>query len=126
MSMKITGMNEIKNRLKTLGEKGEQVANKALKVGAEILKSEIEKEIRTKKLISDYDKKHLVDYIIISKIVDGEIEVGPAHSFFYALFLEFGTVRQKATPFMEPAFLRVKDKIQVEMRKVIRRELGLS
>jgi len=119
-------MNEIKNRLKTLGEKGEQVANKALKVGAEILKSEIEKEIRTKKLISDYDKKHLVDYIIISKIVDGEIEVGPAHSFFYALFLEFGTVRQKATPFMEPAFLRVKDKIQVEMRKVIRRELGLS
>lgn len=126
MSMHMTGMKELMKHLKTLGEKGERITNEALEVGSKILRDEIEKEVRTKGLISKYNKKHLVDYIIISKIVDGVIDVGPAKDFFYAMFLEFGTKKQPATPFIEPAFLRVKDKVEREMKKVIRRELGLS
>lgn len=120
------GANVVMNHLKMLGAKANEAVEKAVFAGAEIVRDEIEKEARIKNLISPYDKKHMVDYIIISKVVDGTIDIGPASTFFYARFLELGTVHQKAQPFIEPAFLRVKSQVEREIQKVIRKELGLS
>ncbi len=125
MGMKLDGAEVLINHLNRMGKKADKAIEKALLAGGEIIRAEIENEARIKNLISDADKKHMVDYIILSEIVNGEISVGPAKSFFYARFLELGTSHQKATPFIEPAYLRVKDKAQKAINDVIRRELGL-
>lgn len=123
--MKLDGVNVLINHMNQIGKKMDHVVDKALLAGGEIIRAEIEREARTRKLVSDADKKHMVDYIILSEIVNGEISIGPAKSFFYARFLELGTSRQKATPFIEPAYLRVKDKAQKAINDVLKKELRL-
>jgi len=121
MSMDVNGMQELMNRLKTMGTIGERIEEKALKAGAEILQREMERRAPR----STFNKRHLAESIILSEVVKGNIDVGPHKDFFYTRFLEYGTVNMDAQPFIEPAFLAVRNRIKQVMADVIRRELSL-
>jgi len=121
MPVKSTGLAEFQAKLKKLAsiEKNEAVAEKALRKGAEILRAEIERRAPR----SAYKGKHLADHVIISNIVNGKIKVGFHKDFFYARFLEWGTSKMPAQPFIEPAFNAVKNKVIAAMVEVYREEL---
>lgn len=117
MSFEVEGMRQLKERLRRLESIGDRIGEKALIAGAEILQAEMER--RSPKRTGALSK-----HIIISEVVKGNIDVGPeVKDYFYARFLEFGTKFMTAQPFIEPAFLAVKGKVQRAMADVIRKEL---
>ncbi|MGI8380422.1 HK97-gp10 family putative phage morphogenesis protein [Priestia megaterium] len=122
MPVKSTGLAEFQAKLKKLAsiEKNEAIAEKSLRKGAEILRAEIERRVPR----STYKGKHLADHVIVSKVVNGKIKVGFHKDFFYARFLEWGTSKMPAQPFIEPAFNAVKNKIIAAMVEVYREELA--
>ncbi|MEC0664484.1 HK97 gp10 family phage protein [Priestia flexa] len=118
MSMNMVGMKNLMNELKKLETLGDRIAEKALQAGAKILQREIIK--RTPERTGN-----LAENIIVSKVVQGYIDIGPDFkNAFYARFLEYGTSTMDAQPFIEPAFLAVKDEVQAVMAQVIRQELS--
>ncbi|MGM7682655.1 HK97-gp10 family putative phage morphogenesis protein [Cytobacillus sp. Hm23] len=121
MGFEVKGMNELLKKLRNIGEKGQPIAEEALKAGAEILQQKM-KELAPR---STLNKKHLADNIIISAIKDGKLEIGPHKDFFYAHFLEFGTSTISPQPFAQKAFELCKGQIQQKMADVIRSGLGL-
>lgn len=127
--VKLEGMDELLKQLNELGNKAGRVEGQALKEGAEI----IQKAASQKAPRSDRNKEHLADNIKISKVKTKNgvkyIEVGPQRGdndkFFYGKFIEFGTSKQPARPFMYPAMMENKDEVVNKMKDVIRRALGL-
>jgi HK97 gp10 family phage protein len=72
------------------------------------------------------DTGKLAENIVISDIKEGgTVDIGPDRDRFYGLFLEFGTSKMSARPFLQPAFEENKEQVQQKMADVIRRELGL-
>jgi HK97 gp10 family phage protein len=93
----IKSMQKIAVKLESKKDK-----TRILKAGAE----PIRKAMSQKAPRSMIAKEHMGDNIIISDMQEGDfVEVGPAKKFFYAKFQEFGTVKQNAKPFAEPAYL---------------------
>lgn len=103
----LTGTNEFITAIENVNSRLIDAIPSILKKGAE----PVRKEASLKCNRSLYTKKHLQDNIIITDAQgDGAnqyVEVGAAKGlkgeFFYAKFLEFGTVKNRAYPFMEPA-----------------------
>lgn len=107
MPIELTGMEELLARLQRTSANVEQVKAKALKAGAE----KIRKPIADLAPRSNIPHEHMADSIIVSEIqrdATGNefVEVGPEKSKFYAPFQEFGTVKQRAKPFIEPGYLQ--------------------
>lgn len=44
--------------------------------------------------------------IVVSATEQAGISIGPAKGFYYGFFLEYGTVKMRARPFLRPAFDR--------------------
>lgn len=44
-----------------------------------------------------------------SDVHEASVDVGPSKNAFYGMFQEFGTVKQAAQPFLEPAFEQTKE-----------------
>lgn len=63
------------------------------------------------------------DYVVTYRARDGRVLVGPPKSKFYLYFMEVGTRRQPARPFMRPAFDANKERAESilieELRKGI-------
>ena len=107
MPFEISGIDEMLAKLKKIGGNVEKVKEKALKAGAE----KIRKPIANLAPRSTIPHEHMADNIIISEVQkdsDGNefVDVGPDKSKYYAKFQEFGTVKQKAKPFVEPGYLQ--------------------
>ncbi|MBT2735137.1 HK97-gp10 family putative phage morphogenesis protein [Bacillus sp. ISL-7] len=115
-----TGMDELLRRLEQLGEQAESVKKKALEEGAEVIRAEIESSTKR----SNINHDHMADGII-TNLKDDVIVIGPGVEYYYAHFLEFGTSKMAAQPFMGPSFERKKEAAKEKMAEVIRRELGL-
>lgn len=120
MSFEIEGLNELLMRLNSLGEQADQVKEKALKAGAEIIRDEIERNVPESER-SDHAK----DHIVIGGIEDDVIKIGPDKKHFYLMFPEFGTSKQPAQGFVERSFNGSKAEAQRKIAEVIREELGL-
>lgn len=121
MGIKLEGMSDLLRNLEQAGNRGQEVAEKALNEGAKILQAKM-KQMAPR---SAGAGKHLAENIIISAIKDGTIEVGPQKDYFYGFFLEFGTSKMSAQPFAQPAFEASKGQIERKMAEVIRDELRL-
>ena len=100
MPIELSGMDQLLSRLERTNI--ETVKEKALKKGAEVIREEMATNapVLTGNLkenieVSDMKTKNSSEYV----------EVGPNKDAFYAKFIEFGTIKQKAKPFIEPAFL---------------------
>lgn len=119
MGFKLEGMQELLKKLETLGNEAEQVKQEALVAGAKVVQ-----QAASQKAPRDTGK--LAENIVISDIKeDGTVDIGPDRDRFYGLFLEFGTSKMSARPFLQPAFEENKEQVQQKMADVIRRELGL-
>ena len=118
----LTGMQELLNRLENLERKGQSKENKAVKKASEVLQQEIIKN-------APEDTGNLKENIDVSKIkIKNEtkyVEVGTENEGFYAKFLEFGTTKMDADPFMSRSFETKKNEIQDTIKKEIRKGLGL-
>ncbi|PLR93193.1 HK97-gp10 family putative phage morphogenesis protein [Bacillus sp. T33-2] len=121
MSFKLEGMDQLMRQIDQMGKAVDnQLLEKALQEGAEIMKEKVQETVpvRTGKLKAN---------IIVSDVKDGVIHVGPDQqgTAFYGHFLEFGTSKATAQPFMGPAFENNKDAVEEKMADVVKRELGL-
>ena len=122
MPIEVTGMDELLARLARTNTNVEAVREKALKKGAGIIRDEIEARtpVRTGKL---------KDNIVIGE-VKGQgskqyVEVGPSKGQgFYGKYIELGTVKMAAKPFIEPAFLAKRAEVKETMKGVIREAIG--
>jgi HK97 gp10 family phage protein len=133
MPIVLTGMKELLGNLDKIGKNVKAVRAKALMAGAEIIRKEIavkcprgsQEEVLSKKYSPG---RHGADNIAISpmKTENGieSVDVGPSrgdnNDFFYLKFLEFGTVKMSAEPFVEPAIIEKRDEALSAMADVIR------
>jgi len=107
MGIELTGMSEMLAMLQKKGRNVENVKAKALKAGAE----KIRKPMADIAPRSKIPHEHMADSIIISEVKKDSagneyVEVGPEEEKFWAKFNEFGTVKMKAHPFVEPGYLQ--------------------
>jgi HK97 gp10 family phage protein len=118
--LRIAGMDELLQRLEQLGEQSESIKEKALEEGAEVIRSEVASRAPRSNISHD----HMADGII-TNIKDSTAVIGPGAEYYYSHFLEFGTKKMAAKPFMGPAFESKKVAAKEKMAEVIREELGL-
>jgi HK97 gp10 family phage protein len=119
--MKLEGMEQLLREVERMGlDVGTQLEEQALQAGAEFLREKIEETVPVR-------TGNLKDNIIVSKVKNGSIDVGPNQqgTAFYGHFLEFGTSKAKAQPFMGPSLESNKQGIQDKMAEVIKRGLRL-
>jgi HK97 gp10 family phage protein len=125
VAFELTGINELIAELERRGNNVEQTKKRALNEGATLIKNAMKQKCPR----STKQGQHLADNIIVSDVnMDSSgkafVEVGPKKSdnneFFYGKFLEWGTVKQKATPFAEPGFLEKRQAALDKIAEVIR------
>jgi HK97 gp10 family phage protein len=110
-TMSLEGADELEAALKKVGDRaGGLVLRKAAEAGAEVLRQEIEDKAPRGAEPSPASAKYgrLSDNIraVVRRVQHGRttMEIGPARKAFWALFLEKGTSRMAAQPFIRPAF----------------------
>lgn len=113
-----SGHNELLKNMENLSEEVRNRAKKeAIMAAAEVVKEEASRR-------APVDTRKLKDSIIIQTVEDNELvteaKVGPNKKAFYGMFVEYGTRRVKAQPFLRPAFDENQDKIH----EVITEKLG--
>jgi HK97 gp10 family phage protein len=120
MGARFEGMTELQSQIAQLGLSiSTHVEEKALEKAAEFLQSKIEDTVTVK-------TGKLQENITISSVKDGAIEIGPAFAdAFYGHFLEFGTSKMSAKPFMQNTFEDNSEETQEILKNVIKRELNL-
>ncbi|MGI6452444.1 MAG: HK97-gp10 family putative phage morphogenesis protein [Syntrophomonadaceae bacterium] len=121
----LEGMDEILDRLKKLGQRSAPAENQALYAGAKIVRDNASQRApRSLKA-----KEHLADNIVISEPKQDEngkyVEVGPKAPFFYGKFLEYGTSKMTARPFMGPAQAESKKQVLETIRQTLKAGLDL-
>jgi HK97 gp10 family phage protein len=117
--LNIQGMDSLLRYIEQLGEQAEEIKTTALEQGAEVFRIEIQDNAPRGE-----GNDHMADHII-TKISDDQAKIGPSSDYYYAHFLEFGTKKMSARPFMGPTFERKKEEAQQKMAEIIRDELGL-
>lgn len=122
------GMNELINNIRhTLITGAEGIENKALQNGAEV----IAQGQREKVAVSPKTQKHIRDDIRISKATLRDrglrtIDIGPGKKTAWrAKFLEFGTTKMSAKPFVDPSFQENANEALQAIAAELRRGLGM-
>ena len=125
-SMELDGMDSLIRRIEEMGKAGVRVENKALKKAGELIVEEAKSnvKVRTEKLkkglkVSGVRKKNG------NKFVLAGIQKGDNSKIFYGKFLEFGTSKMKAQPFMGPAYECKKNEAKEVIKDELRKGLGL-
>jgi HK97 gp10 family phage protein len=127
VTISLQGLDKLFERVQELGRRGARIEAEALKAGAEIIREEAAKRAPR----STADKQHMADNIQISgiKTKNGHryVQVGPTrgdHSqFFYAKFIEFGTSKMPARPFLGPAASEKEREVRDKIAEVLARGL---
>lgn len=113
------GLAELQSQLAKFAN-SEEVTNTALTEAGEYLRLKIQgmTRVRTGALKMAITK---------GEVINGKIQIGPSQQgpAFRAHFLEFGTSKMSAQPFMRPAFEVSKSKIEQIMAEEIRKGLGI-
>jgi len=122
----LDGMDELVKKLYDISERvGVQAENKALREGAEIVRVDAGRRAPR----SELDKPHLADNIIKSNVKTDRrsgikyIDVGPGKGFFYGLFIEYGTSKIEAKPFLSTAYKENRNEVLKTMADVLRKEI---
>mgnify|MGYP000850255463 FL=1 len=120
--MKLEGMENLLNEIEKLGKTGSRIENKALREAGDVVKEAIQKEapIRSGKL-----KESITVSRVKNKDGAKHVEVGPDKGVFYSRFVEFGTVKMKANPFMARGYETSKDSAMETIEKNLKEGLGL-
>ncbi len=120
--LRVDGIDQLLTELTRRGQQGLQIGNSALKSAGEIVKQSIEQhaprqsgKLKNSIKVSGVKTKDGVKYV----------EIGPDKDAYYAKFLEFGTVKMRAKPFMAPALENARDQALAVLKEELRRGLGL-
>ncbi|AKA72342.1 HK97-gp10 family putative phage morphogenesis protein [Clostridium scatologenes] len=112
-NIELTGVDEILNKLQEIGANVGRLENKALKNAAEpvLEDSKANVPVRTGKLkkglkITNVKKKEEIKYILVG------VDKGDNSEIFYGKFIEFGTSKRSAHPFLQPAYEKNKNTIK--------------
>jgi len=123
--MTLEGMDEILAKLMELGQRAGPLENQALHAGAKIVQTNASQRAPR----SENAGEHLADNIVISEAKQGEgikyIEVGPSAPFFYGKFLEYGTTKMAARPFLGPAKAESRKEVLETIKQTLKEGLGL-
>lgn len=126
-SMEFEGIEELMKRISEMGKAGVRAENKALKKAGEIIVEEAKNNVseRTGKLkeglkVSGVRKKDGNKYILAG------IQKGDNSKIFYGKFLEFGTSKMSAKPFMAPAYESKKNEANEIIKQELRNALNLK
>jgi HK97 gp10 family phage protein len=110
-SIDLSCMEELLAKVEQMGLKVSTVEGVALKAAAE----PVAKDMRSLVKVSNINELHIRDDIQISNVKTKAglkyIEVAPNKTDWRAKFLEFGTVKMNAQPFMGPAYEQNKQNI---------------
>nr|WP_208461159.1 HK97-gp10 family putative phage morphogenesis protein [Clostridium botulinum] len=124
--MELDGMDNLIRKVEDMGKAGTRIENKALKKAGELIVEEAKNNVpvKTEKLkkglkVSGVRKKGG------NKFVLAGIQKGDNSKIFYGKFLEFGTSKMKARPFMGPAYESKKNEAKEVIKDELRRGLGL-
>jgi HK97 gp10 family phage protein len=119
--MNLEGMDELLSRVEDMGQRVEgDVRTRAIRAGAERLQQAVSEQAPR----GTVGNERIADNIIIQER-DDRMSVGPSERFHYGFFLEFGTSKMSAQPFLSPAFENNRVLIIQDMGDVLRREFGL-
>lgn len=113
------GLEDLRRQLENLTNRTD-VEKKALETAGEHLRKEIQNSVtvRTGALKAAITKGEVQN----GKILIGPSQQGPA---FRAHFLEYGTSKMSAKPFMRPTFEQQKSRLEQIIADELRRGLGL-
>lgn len=124
----LKGIDELRKRIEEMGRKGMAVENKALKTAGKIVEDEAKKtsafkdksgKLRQGISISGVRSRKGNKHILVG------IQKGDNSHIFYGKFLEYGTSKMSAKPFMGPAFSSKKSEASEVLKSEIRKGLGL-
>ncbi|EPY2286639.1 HK97-gp10 family putative phage morphogenesis protein [Clostridium sporogenes] len=125
-SMELDGMDNLIRKIEDMGKAGVRVENAALKKAGQIIVDEAKNNVpvKTEKLkkglkVSGVRKKGG------NKFVLAGIQKGDNSKIFYGKFLEFGTSKMKARPFMGPAYESKRGEAKEVIKEELRKGLGL-
>jgi HK97 gp10 family phage protein len=112
VNIEMSGMDELLAKVEEMGLKVSKVEGIALRAAAEPVAADMRSLVK----FSNINELHIKDDIQISNIKTEAgvkyVEVGPIKTAWRAKFLEFGTSKMTAKPFMSPAYERNKQNIQ--------------
>ena len=120
--MKLEGMEDLLAEIERLGKEGSKIENRALKEAGEAVKQSIQNETPTR---SGKLKASISVSRVKTKGGIKQVEVGPGSDGYYGKFLEFGTVKMKANPFMSRGYETSKGEAERIIEEEIRKGLGL-
>jgi HK97 gp10 family phage protein len=120
--LEIEGIDNLIAEVEKLGVKGNRIENKALREAGEVVKEAIKQEApqRTGTL-----KKSIETSGIKTKDGVKHVEVGPDKEGWYGKFVEFGTVKMRANPFMARGYETSKERSVDKIAEELRKGLGL-
>jgi HK97 gp10 family phage protein len=104
VTITIEGGAELARRLNAMSVAAEKkILNAVLMEAAEPIRKEAERRAPVGEF-APHIAQNVVDVIPRGTRDERSVEIGPAKGFPYGLFLEFGTVKMAARPFLRPAF----------------------
>jgi len=114
-NIELIGVDEILSKLQQMGTNISRLENKALKNAAEPVLSDAKAtsafddrsgSLRKGLKISNVKNKEGIKHILVG------IDKGDNSKIFYGKFIEFGTSKMSARPFLQPAYEKNKDNIK--------------
>lgn len=120
--MEIEGVEELLDKLQRLGEQSKRIENKALREAGSVVEEAIKNETPIQ---SGNLKRSITTSNVKTKDGMKHVEVGPSKDAFYSRFVEFGTVKMKANPFMGRGYEKSKNQAMNKISEEIRKGLGL-
>nr|WP_207728666.1 HK97-gp10 family putative phage morphogenesis protein [Clostridium botulinum] len=126
--MELEGMDNLIIKIEDMGKAGTRIENKALKKAGEVILEEAKitsvfkdrsGDLREGLKVSGVRKKGGNKFVLVG------IQKGDNSKIFYGKFLEFGTSKMKARPFMGPAYESKKEEAKEVIKNELRKGLGL-
>jgi HK97 gp10 family phage protein len=125
-NLKLEGIDAILSHLNSLGTKADVLEKKALQAAAKPVAETMKQKVN----LSDKDHKHIREDIRITiKTKDGIpfAQIGPSKTTTWrAKFLEFGTQKMSAHPFIEPSLHENKTRVRSIIHSELKRGLHLD
>lgn len=120
--LKLEGIENLITEVEKLGQAGSRIENTALKEAGEVVRQAIEREAPQK---TGTLKKSIKTSGVKGRDGGKRVEVGPGKEGWYGKFVEFGTVKMRANPFMSRGYETSKDEALAAIERELKKGLGL-
>ncbi len=120
--LELLGMENLIAQVEKLGTKGNRIENKALREAGEVVRGAIEKEAPKK---TGTLRESIKASGVRTREGMKQVLVGPGDKGWYGKFVEFGTVKMKANPFMARGYETSKEEAVEKIAGELKKGLGL-